>query len=174
VFEQGEYFHPGLMAACQAFFDHAGIALQPSAAITHSLNAVFSNYIVARPRFWQRWLELADRLFEFVEGSAGLSTAVVSYGTAKVAPLKTFIQERLASVVLLQDHFEVLSFFPSASGSIFQSLFVVSDRTRRLLIACDRAKQLYAASGEQRYLDAYQRARSQIQLSRPPGAGRKS
>jgi hypothetical protein len=172
VFEQGEYFHPGLIAACDGFFKHAGISLLPATSVTHSLNSVFSNFIVARPRFWERWLALADQLFDFVEGSDELASLVISYraDAKNFAPLKTFIQERLATVVLLQEHFEVLSFFPSASAPIFDYVFVRADRTRGLLIECDRAKQLYAQSGDARHLEAYRKLRSRIEINPPPAA----
>ena len=106
VFEQAEAFDPGFSATAQAFFDAAGLALDVHQLLMDSRHIVFSNYLVAKPRFWRRWLALNEKLFALCEQgdeselkSALLSTTNYAGGLQR----KVFLSERLASVLLCQD-----------------------------------------------------------------------
>ncbi|MFN6100827.1 MAG: hypothetical protein ACK423_03660, partial [Burkholderiales bacterium] len=47
IFEQGDFFHPGLTQASQKFVDSIGLSTPVKFQVTHSQNTVFCNYIVA-------------------------------------------------------------------------------------------------------------------------------
>jgi hypothetical protein len=69
--------------------------------VSSSLDSVFCNYIVARPRFWREWLACGERIFSVAEAAAtplgrALSTNL-HYRVA--APAKVFIIERMASAL---------------------------------------------------------------------------
>ncbi len=68
VFEQGEFWHAGLLDVSQALCDRMGLGLDLKRMVTHSSSSAFSNYVVARPVYWRAWLDLADALLEAVEG----------------------------------------------------------------------------------------------------------
>ena len=52
-FEQGEYWHPGLMTAAQTFIDKCGLGVSLSTLVVDSLTSVFSNHIIAKKEFWR-------------------------------------------------------------------------------------------------------------------------
>ncbi|HEY9107106.1 MAG TPA: hypothetical protein VIN58_10555 [Roseateles sp.] len=103
VFEQGEFFHRGLMGATQRWL--AAVGLDPALASLWMdvRQTVFSNYFVARPAFWREWLVLADKLWNVCEGPATPLQIELTANTAYLqqAQLKVFLQERLASLLLV-------------------------------------------------------------------------
>lgn len=169
VFEQGDLWHPGLIEATRAFLETVGIALDLEAMVTHSLSSVFSNYVVARPAYWREWLALANRFFDYVEGEgAEVLASGTTYGN-RIAPMKTFVQERLSAVVMALGTFRVIAYDPSEIGPI-APMFADHGQTRMLLQQCDRMKQLYVARRDAAYLESYRRARERIPLGfRIPG-----
>jgi len=104
IFEQGDFFHPGLAKACQEFSHEYAAGLNTTGAITHSQNTIFCNYFLAKKKFWLEWLDLGEKLFDCSESNTGpLSESLnqtTSYGVQQL-PMKIFVQERLATMVLL-------------------------------------------------------------------------
>lgn len=102
VFEQGETFDAGLIEAFEAFLRAIGRPLALAPLVMDTRQIVFSNYFVARPRFWRAWLTLAEQFFAAAEGPSGpLRDALVkptSYPGS--AQRKVFLSERIASLIL--------------------------------------------------------------------------
>ena len=172
-FEQGEYYHPGLRDAAARFFAHAGIAIDLDTLVSDSATSVFSNYIVAKPAFWRAWLQLADALFDFAENSpdpaaVALRDTTDYKGSDEHVPMKVFIQERLASVIL-------------AGGGYRTATIDISDRRRpanllppvvlRALQSCDLLKQQFRRTGDRTYFEAYRKLRATIPMARPAAGG---
>jgi hypothetical protein len=108
VFEQGETFDAGFIAATEAWLAHAGLHTPPLAGLVmDSRVTVFSNYFAARPAFWRQWLRWADSLYTTCESGPahvrdGLTHPTSYPGSAQ---RKVFVQERIASLLLtLQPH----------------------------------------------------------------------
>ncbi len=103
VFEQNEVFDPGFSAAAQQLCGLAGLAVDIASITMDSRTVVFSNYFLARPAFWRRWLTVCERLFEVCEQQPALAKA-----SGFVAPTtyrdglqrKVFLMERVASLLL--------------------------------------------------------------------------
>ena len=108
IFEQGDFFHPGLTQASQRFVDSIGLSTPVKFQVTHSQNTVFCNYIVANKTFWLKWLALGERLFfaaEHPEADPQLQALLkddTTYGEQRL-PLKVFLLERLATLLLLNE-----------------------------------------------------------------------
>lgn len=109
VFEQGEAFDAGLIAAYEALLAHAGRPVALGGLVMDSRQTVFSNYFVARPAFWREWLVLNEALFSVCEGldaSAGPALrAALCHPTTYSGPngpaeRKVFLMERAASLLL--------------------------------------------------------------------------
>lgn len=168
-FEQGELWHPGLLKLSQAFFDEIGVPVDLTRLVTYSVTSVLSNYVVAKPRYWAEWLSIADRFFEFVESSARPRlNRRTSYGSAlRQAPMKTFIQERIASVILARGQYRTIAVDGSVHGNISSRLFRDDPQTRRLLQACDQLKGKYCRTQEGAYLEEYYRTRKAIEFTAP-------
>lgn len=167
-FEQGEFWHPGLLDSSQQFFDSIGVNIDLRNLVTHSTSTVFSNYIVAKPVFWNKWLHMANQLFEFIENNASHAASDnTTYGSnLKQAPMKTFIQERLASVLMAQGGFKIVAAIDQSNDApILKKLFVDDPLTRERLRACDQYKQQYTATGNEDYLEQYYKVRAQIPIT---------
>ena len=141
VFEQGDFFHPGLTDACQMFADQNLTGIDLSNAITHSGNTIFCNYFLAKKSFWIEWLTLGEILFTVSEDDqtelAKKLNDDTSYGEQHV-PMKVFVQERLATICLLMNNeFKCLnysSFEIGASTTPFNNFYheaVISDALKR-------------------------------------------
>lgn len=165
-FEQGEHWHPGLQQASQQFLEHAGIDLDLRGLVSDTGSSVFSNYMLAKPRFGRAWLRLANALFDYVETVTAEAAASMrgdtTYGNARnLAPLKAFVQERLVTVVLAQGDYAV-STLELGDGSVFTRLFNSDAGTRQLLKACDLLKRQYNLTRDPDHLETYWRLRGLI------------
>jgi hypothetical protein len=164
VFEQGEEWHEGITQVAQNFFDQIGHTIDVSNLVNYSQNSVTSNYFAAKPRFWRRWLHFADKLVEVCETGGSDQRMLVGQTTygERLLPMKVFIQERLATIILSTEQYNVVLSDQSLSGRIFEPLFYPDIRTRRLLQSCDLLKGEYLASGAEEYLAMYQKLRAKI------------
>jgi hypothetical protein len=81
-------------------------------------------------------------------------------------PMKTFIQERLATVVLASGQFKAACPPYSFMNPIFTRLFPDTIETRVLLQSCDLMKQKYRLSADQKYLAMYWKIRGDITFFR--------
>jgi hypothetical protein len=165
-FEQGDIWHPGLSALSQSFFDGIGLNINVHDLVTYSSTSVFSNYLVAKPSYWYRWLLLANAFFDFSEMNI---IPEISDHTSYVlpqnkTPMKTFIQERLASVILSQGGLKVLSLDRSQTDPVFTMLFDDDIKTRRALQVCDFMKEKYCLTQNVSYLDMYYSIKKTINI----------
>jgi hypothetical protein len=173
VFEQGDFFHPGLSETCQMFSDQhiAGIDLKDT--ITHSGNTIFCNYFLAKKSFWKEWLTLGELLFEASENKsnelADKLNANTSYGEQHV-PMKVFVQERLATICLLANKniksLNYSSFAIGASTTPFNNFYHEA-------VISDALKRAYTQTGHHSYLSEFSALRdSIIQKLRTPNEAR--
>jgi len=158
VLEQGEAFYPGIYATTVAFLREVDPAFNPDLFVTHSRNTVFSNYFVARPAFWRRWMALCERLRAHADApdSPLYADLAVQHeyrkegGPAMVVQRKVFVLERLVSYLLHTAGVRVVNYPPFA--------FPPSDRfVGHLpeLMELDRLKLAFCDSGDAKHLFAY-------------------
>jgi hypothetical protein len=107
VFEYGDVCHPGLLDVATKFFKRIGRPTNLRELVTHSRNEVYSNFIIARPRFWRAWLNITEQLFAIAESptdalGAELRTATLYRGHRDIQT-KVFIIERIATWILSRD-----------------------------------------------------------------------
>lgn len=168
-FEQGDMWHPGLQDLAQDFFNSINININLKTLVTYSSTSVFSNYIIAKKKYWIEWIKLANLFFEAVENKkiSGI-TDTTSYGSIlNQTPMKTFIQERFPSIILTQGGFNVLSFDRSQNLSIFERIFNTDISTRRHLQTCNLLKEKYCLTGDIEYLRMFYKVRGDILLKKP-------
>ncbi|MEQ1828582.1 MAG: hypothetical protein ABL921_21655, partial [Pirellula sp.] len=173
-FEQGEMWHGGLMDLTQQFLQHLTIPLDLRSLVTYSKTSVFSNYVIAKPRYWRAWLGLADAFFDYVErgASAEAIRQTTNYGSVlHQTPMKVFIQERLASLVLSQGGFGAEVVRCQEPWPVYDRLFVshTLDGTpvHQVLQTCDWLKMRYVHTGDDTYLQTYRKARASIRFKLP-------
>jgi hypothetical protein len=152
VFEFGDAVHPGLLAVADRFFRHIGQPTDLHALVSHSQNEVYSNYIIAKPRFWREWLGITEKLFalaEAPEDPIGMELRKpTSYRGSNGAQMKVFIVERIATWMLARQ--------PALVAQV-RDPFVARSRIYKLpgAIICDALKIAYVSSRREEYKDLF-------------------
>jgi hypothetical protein len=123
-------------------------------------NSVFCNYFLANKKFWDRWLEIAKKLFDLAEKEGPLSVelnANTLYGE-KILPMKIFIQERLVNGLLFSEGFS------SRSIGIFDlpSSVVLSAESKKIGVRLDFLKRAYRLTEDKNYFNEYLNIRNKI------------
>jgi len=169
TFEQGDFFHPGLMGICQDFADAhvSGVNLKDS--ITHSQNTIFCNYFLAKKNFWKEWLSLGEKLFNISENhSTELAlklNELTTYGEQRI-PMKIFVQERLVTIcLLLNSSFRCLNYNVFEIGASTTPF----NKFKREAVISDALKKSYVETGHGVYLEEFSNLRNIIieNLSNP-------
>jgi hypothetical protein len=146
VFQYGEYCHPGLVNLATQFFERIGEPTNLANLVTYSRNEVYSNYFIAKPRFWRAWLEITERLIAIAESQADPLGAELrkhtTYRGHRDAQLKIFIMERIPTWLLTRS---------AEFTARVRDPFVVRSRVYKLpgAIACDALKIAYVTNGRQ-------------------------
>ncbi len=165
-FEQGEFWHPGITGLSQQFIDDFGLSVNLGDLVTDSMTSVFSNYIIAKKGYWLAWKKIAQAFFMYCENSPEFGGHTTAYGSIyRQAPMKVFIQERFASLILSTGSYKVACHDQSLSGPIFTRLFADQGNTRQLLQACDLMKINYRRMRDRDYLRMYWKTRREIPFS---------
>ena len=158
-FEQGEVCHPGLLDLSQKFIDHAGLNIDLSKMVTDTTTSVFSNYIIAKKEFWIEWRKIAEYFFDYAENNPQYQILTTYKLLENPAPMKTFIQERLTSIILATGNFTMLS---PEIGRDCRALSADGFKTVLLLQFCDLMKSKYRDSTDEKYLEMYWKIRAEI------------
>ena len=162
VFEQGEFFHPGLMAVTQQWLQAAGITINPATLLMDVKQTVFCNFFIARPAFWRQWLALGEHLYALCEGAPTplqqQLTAATSYRGA--AQMKIFVMERIASLLLaLQPQWRSVAADPYVNG-LWPHESLKRDPTDA--IVSDALKHALRSAGWPEYSAAFGQVRQRV------------
>lgn len=163
IFEHGEANHPGLLPAMQAFVDGIGLQVDLARSVSDHSRTVFSNFFVARPRFWHEWLQLGELLFdacETPEHPVGRLMAAQAKYHASVGEveMKVFVVERLASLLLLDPRFSSVAYDPFA---LKRTGIAASYMDEEMRIA-NGLKLAYLGTADAKYIDCFQRTRAEV------------
>ncbi|WP_051237307.1 hypothetical protein [Ottowia thiooxydans] len=134
-FYHAERVHPGCLNVSQEYLDKAGIPIQLRQLVQDQTRTIFSNFFVAKYRFWKKWMLLADQLFQTCEEQdsalAEKLKANTQHRDTASYPMKIFIMERMVSLALelegldtetAVDHAKTS---PYGTGHIFNSLLAL-------------------------------------------------
>ncbi|MEI6026762.1 MAG: hypothetical protein WCT47_08740 [Betaproteobacteria bacterium] len=164
VFEQGETFDAGFIAACQAWIAHAGFDVPAlGGLVMDTRTTVFSNYFAARCAFWREWLRWIDTLFEAAESGPEAMRSQLTHSTSYpgAAQRKVFIQERVASLILtLQPRWRTHAVNPFRMGWSSGTRF--RDHPE-MAVMSDALKRAHRDLGYPSYLQAFARLRQRFQ-----------
>ncbi len=166
--EQGEVWHPGLIKTSQEFTDWCGIGLDLNQIVADSKSSVFSNYVIADKKYWQAWKIVAERFYEYINStSAGPDMLGDTFHGARtrIYPMRTFVQERIPTLVLLMNEFAVEVPVQCSFAPIQPRLFAGSLAKRDAFLACDFMKQRFNETSEEDYLQMYWKIRSSIKYT---------
>jgi hypothetical protein len=153
VFQHGDANHPGLLDVATELMARIGRPTDFATLVTDSRNEVLSNYFIAKPRFWRRWLEINESMFRIAEDPTdplGIKLAErTRYRSKSAVPMKIFIMERIATLILATE-----------PGFIVRAYDAFGARSRiyraPVAIACDALKIAYRSTGQEHYKDVFQ------------------
>ena len=162
-FEQGEFFHPGLMACSQQFLQAVGKDLRLSELVMHGDNTAFCNYFIAKKRFWLHWLELGEKLYQSAEAEGTVLGHALNQNTIyshDLLPQKIFVQERLVNMLLAGPEFKSMS----RSWSMFGLPCSITplSQYKSLAVTANALKMAYTHTGEALYLNEFHQLRDKV------------
>lgn len=162
IFEQGDFFHGGLLNVFQDFSNQYLSGFELKNIYTHSKNNIFCNYFIANSKFWNEWLKVADLLYTASDDEHSLLYEAMNKDTnydGYKLPMKIFIQERLPTYCLLsQPRIRALNystFLTCASNTPFS-------RLAKEAIYCDALKIAYGETGYQHFHSEFVSIRNDI------------
>lgn len=160
IFLQGETFDSGFLDVCQELLEHIGQPVDLKSLVMDSRQVVFSNFVVARPAFWQQWLVLCEKIFQLTEANDSPLAAKVNAPTTYPGqvPRKVFIIERMASLLLACGPWRC------APYSTFQCAWsaLPTAQFKNEAIAADALKLAYNETRHGDYISAYAAQQSRI------------
>ena len=155
IIEQGWFAHPELKSifdkVCSRYFD----GIDHEVAVTTTENTVFSNYFVAKPKFWVRWFEICEDLFGIVEWGQDPLAIEISGNTRykeSTTSIRTFVIERIATLLLFSRKNWKVKSYPSYQCAVGK---MPAAKSTNLLLALDALKTKFVQTGAREYLRAY-------------------
>lgn len=100
VWVQGNRCHEGMLDICQDLANAAGYNVNLQSSITTLDHAVFSHFLVAKPRFWEEWKRVVTIYFDMICNNPGLASTQVNY-RSEVMSIHPFVIERVPTMILL-------------------------------------------------------------------------
>jgi hypothetical protein len=147
--------HPNSRSAIESSLKLLNPNLDINELVMHSNNIIFCNYFVAKPKFWNVWLETCELIWSECESNTSplaieLNTMAKGHDTA--APIKTFVIERIASLLLATNkswHVEIYDPFklPFSTARV--------SHEKSALIQMDALKIAYATQKRPEYLNLF-------------------
>lgn len=133
-------------------------------SITTSVNTIFCNFFVAKPAFWREWLAHCERIYRLAEESVtplGRElNQVVAHG-AGTAPLKVFVIERVASLILWSQPQWIARCYDPALLPLSPAPFAKTLSSADLSVL-EGLKFAYERSGLERFLALYGQLRGRF------------
>lgn len=160
-FEQGDFFHPGLMACSQQFIQSVGKDLRLPELVMHSDSTAFCNYFIAKKKFWLHWLELGEKLFQSAEDQGMPLAQALNQNTIyghDFLPKKIFIQERLVNILLAGPEFKAKSWGMFGLPCSVTPL----NQYKSQAVTANALKLAYSQTGDVLYLSEFRQLRDKV------------
>jgi len=167
VFEQAEFFHPGITRTISGALKLLAPGTDGDALIDglvmSSVETVYSNYFIAKPRFWQRWLALCEIIFDAAEAGGTELTGQLNDNVfyTPPTPAKVFVIERMASLILSTEPgaWKVRNY---DSAALIADNGLLDGKYRDEMVVLDALKFAAISSGARTYYNQFFNARERI------------
>lgn len=149
--------HPNAQRAIVWALENLCGGIDLSELVMHSRISIFCNYFIAKASFWREWLSKCELVWSAAEGGgAEISSAlnVNANGHTLNPPVKTFIVERVASLILATQKSWNSTAYPPLKLP-FSSAKISSERDS--LLSLDALKIAYCVTGCLDYLHEHER-----------------
>jgi hypothetical protein len=161
VFIGGNFADQGFLITSQCCAELAGLSVDLSQLVMDSHCTVFSNFFVAKPAFWRRWLEVCELIFAVAETHADseLGQALRHKTNYKEGvERKVFVMEGVVSLLLALDNdLNVQNYNPFHLGWSAQL-----SRFREEAIICDALKTAMRNNQHPEYQNLYQKISQEV------------
>jgi hypothetical protein len=157
-------FDPGALETYQRVFDKIGENVDLKGLITDSRNTIYSNYIIAKPVFWRKWLAICEKIFNIAEGHTDdveLKNELNIITNHDSAQRKIFMIEGIATHMVKHYDLKIKSIEldnTKAWAGIFYPI-------KKDAIVCDALKIAYQATNLSVYMDSFHHI-SQVLIQR--------
>ena len=161
IFEQGAIAHPEIHTIFQQTVNLLGSPIHLSTLVMDSSVTVFCNFFVAKPRFWEVWLNACECIFKVAESqSTPLSNALNGLALHETeAAFKTFVIERIASLLLSTSSQFNLTAYPSIDLPLSNSKIRLEHEA---LVILDALKTAYRLHQNPKHLTVFKKIQQQI------------
>jgi 2-polyprenyl-3-methyl-5-hydroxy-6-metoxy-1,4-benzoquinol methylase len=156
LYHGSDFTDSGALETCQSIFSKIDASIDLRKLITDSRNTIYSNYFIAKPAFWEKWLEVCETIFEMAEHEttdtelkAELNKKT-NYGTG--AERKIFVIEGVASVIIKHFGYSTKSIEIKEEQSAKGAFYKIKNEA----LVCDSLKIAYQATALEPYLDLFQ------------------
>lgn len=167
VWVQGDKTQPGLFKEFNNFLEYSNRNLIKRNLINDFGESVTSNYVIAKKKFWQEWLLLAEDYLNYIEIT---NTQTDTSYKGKRMSLKIFIQERFPSYILNQNSFQVIHADYSKWNNQLSSTMGYNLHNKSLpclkssLLNCNEQKKNFKKTGNTYYLLRYLLEKNKVRL----------
>ena len=151
VWEQGDFRHPGLTAAFEAFLEDSGLEKLQQPIVSDFSNSVYSNYVFGKRRYWMDWLAIAEKYYEYCNQHKTASSDFegTTYN-GRTEPMKVFVQERLCNYLFLRNKYDIFhaDYSQMIDGVEAKYCGALSENSKQRLvqyfIQCNSAKERFS------------------------------
>ena len=154
VFEQSNWAHPDTIKIYSDLLRIMNVNVGVDEIIMTSQNIIFCNYFAAKPIFWQVWLAHCELIFNLAErNDSDFAKRINSYVShfGGDAQLKVFVIERIASLLLYLNKWDVRVFPTSMDTLVVKKL----EKSKNDLYVMNALKIAYNQTDEKNYLQLY-------------------
>lgn len=155
IIEQANFAHPELVPIFREVCDLYFPEIDPLLMVNSSEDTVFCNFFVAKPEFWARWYKICEDIFQLTENcsnSLGEALAGVTRYKNTTTSLRTFVIERIATLILFSDARWRVASHSTYSCEVGKMSVA---KSTALLLALDALKTRYVATNATEFLSAY-------------------
>ena len=149
VWVQGNRCHEGMLDICQDLANTAGYNVNLKSSITCLDHAVFSHFLVAKPKFWEEWRRVVTIYFDMICKNSNLGSKHVNYRNT-VMSIHPFVIERVPTMILLCNKFRTCFDKSNLNKQIPLDCNLGDDLTQ-----IDNYKKLYSITSNPVWLRCY-------------------
>ncbi|MEY3998078.1 MAG: hypothetical protein RLY60_890, partial [Pseudomonadota bacterium] len=150
-----EFTDPGALSTVQRTLDKAGLGLDIASQVIDSTTLVYSNYIIAKPAYWRRWLSLVEFIYDIADnGTDPVLQSELVHPTRYDGGVqrKVFLIECLASLLFITERMRVKSI--PLNESLAARGVMYPHRAQAMV--CDACKIAFNRTGNRDYLNVFQ------------------
>jgi GT2 family glycosyltransferase len=156
-----EFTDPGALATVQKSLDKAGLGLDIASQVIDSTTLVYSNYVIAKPAYWRRWLSMVECVYDIAEnGSDQALQSELVHPTRYDGGVqrKVFLIECLPSLLFITDAMKVKSIPLNESSAARGVMYPYREQS----LAWDAYKIAYNRTGNPAFLNLFHSAANAV------------